>query len=390
MRSLRYGYVLGLFCLTTWLAACAAKYIPPVPPQTNDGWETANLGDVGLDAKPLGKLITQIQRKRYENIHSILIARHGKLVFEKYFGGYRYSADGKQFRGEFVDYGVDTPHNLASVTKAFTAALVGIAIDRGYIRDVNEKVFDFFPQYPQLKDERKDRITIEHLLTMTSGLGWNEMDVSIATLDSRHDLIRMWKAPDPIEYILEKTMVAEPGNRWYYSGGDVNLLGEIIKRATKSRMDRFGQKYLFEPLGITDHKWMFLRPNIVYASGDLKLRPRDMLKFGQLHLNGGTWKGRRVLSRQWVEQSTRAHHEVSRAGWRRAEGDRYGYQWFLRTYHTTSGSYECYLRTGWGGQRIIVFPSLEMVVVFTAGNYVTRDPENEIVARYILPAVRGR
>ena len=129
-------------------------------------------------------------------------------------------------------------------------------------------------------------------------------------------------------------------------------------------------------------------PDIVYASGDLKLRPRDMAKFGYLYLNDGVWNGERVVSKEWIEDSTREHFVIPQAEWVREYGESYGYQWFRKTYYADSTSYDSFMRDGWGGQRITVFPELDMVVILTGGNYATPAPVNEIVTNYILPAVR--
>ena len=192
----------------------------------------------------------------------------------------------------------------------------------------------------------------------------------------------------PIEYILAKPVVAEPGKRFYYSGGDVNLLGEIVKRATGLRIDDFAEKYLFTPLGIKEYEWQFLNNDIVYTSGDLKLRSRDMAKLGQLYLNNGIWNGKRIISEEWIKNSTRKHIEVQNSYMATAYGDSYGYQWFLQTFYVDSVPFYSISRDGWGGQRIQVFPSLNMVVILTGGNYATEPtPVNEIITRYILPAV---
>ena len=223
---------------------------------------------------------------------------------------------------------------------------------------------------------------------MTSGLEWNEGDVPLTDIE-RNDLIQLFVVPDPIEYILAKPVVAEPGTRFYYSGGDVNLLGEIIKEATGLRIDEFTDRYLFGPLGITDYEWKFINPDIVYTSGDLKLRPRDMAKLGQLYLNNGIWNGKRIISEEWTKNSTRKYIEVQNSYMASAYGDSYGYQWFLQTFNVDSVSYDSISRDGWGGQRIQVFPSLNMVVVLTGGNYATEPtPVNDIITRYILPAAR--
>jgi len=143
-------------------------------------------------------------------------------------------------------------------------------------------------------------------------------------------------------------------------------------------------------MGITEHEWKLVNPDFVWASGDLELRPRDMAKLGYLYLNGGVWNGKRILSGTWIEESTKPHINVSKP-FKVKWGDRYGYQWWLRTYQKKSTSVDAFIRTGWGGQAIIVLPSFDMVVVFAGGNYAANDymsPIHEIVTRSILPAVQ--
>jgi CubicO group peptidase (beta-lactamase class C family) len=146
-------------------------------------------------------------------------------------------------------------------------------------------------------------------------------------------------------------------------------------------MDAFAAQTLFAALGITDYEWDMINPDMIHASGNLKLRPRDMAKFGLLYLNGGVWNGEQVVSQAWVETSTRTHVDPQWFG-------RYGYQWWQRTYDVGSEEVHAFCAAGWGGQMIIVFPSLDMVVVTTGGNYVQEDPVEEIVTRFILPAVQ--
>jgi CubicO group peptidase (beta-lactamase class C family) len=257
--------------------------------------------------------------------------------------------------------------------------LIGISIDRGFIQGVDEKVFAFFPEYANLSDETKDKITLEHLLTMTSGLAWNEMELPYS--DTNNDLVQLFIVSDPIGYILAKPIVSEPGTEWYYNGGGTNILGQVIREATGLRIDDFADEHLFAPLGITEYEWDHINPDMIHASGNLQLRPRDMAKFGYLFLNGGVWQGERIVSQEWVEESTRERFQTS---WE----DRYGYQWWLKTYRVDSPSVDSFFASGWGGQEIIVFPSLELVVVFTGGNYVGQNPIDDIVTRHILPAVR--
>jgi CubicO group peptidase (beta-lactamase class C family) len=304
--------------------------------------------------------------------------KDGKLVFEEYFIGYTFDYNDPQYKGELTDYEIDTIHNTASVTKSITSALVGIAIDQGSIQGVDEKMFAFFPDYASLSDERKGAITLEHLLTMTSGLEWNEWNLPYR--DTRNDLIQLFFVFDPIEYILAKPVVNEPGTRWYYNSGGTDILGEVIREATGLRMDDFAEEYLFVPLGITDYEWVHINPDMISAHGGLKLRPRDMAKLGYLFLNGGMWDGERIVSKEWVEESTKGQFFV--------HGERYGYQWWSRSYSYGSTAVVSFYADGWGGQRIMVFPSLDMVVVFTGGNYVEEVPVDLIIERHILPAVR--
>ncbi|MGD8794257.1 MAG: serine hydrolase, partial [Anaerolineae bacterium] len=323
----------------------------------------------------------RIRDGTYENVHSLLVVKDGKLVFEEYFPGYTWNYADEQFRGAPVDFDRDTRHNLASVTKSFTSALVGIAIDRGLIGGVEDRVFAYFPDYAHLQAGGKARLTLEHLLTMQSGLAWNEMDVFYDTTEN--DLIHLFTIPDPVDYILSRRLVAEPGTTWYYNGGNTNLLGEAIRQASGQRMDAFAEQHLFGPLGITNYEWDFINPDFIHASGNLQLRPRDMAKFGQLYLDGGVWGGQQVVSRAWVEVSTRSH-AIPR--W----ADGYGYQWWLRAYDSGGQQVDAFYADGWGGQRILVLPELEMVVVFTGGNYVQDTPMDEILTRFILPAALAR
>jgi CubicO group peptidase (beta-lactamase class C family) len=258
---------------------------------------------------------------------------------------------------------------------------VGIAIDEGFISGVDEKVFTFFPEYSHHIYGQKSEITIEDLLTMTSGLGWNGMEVFVGSRDPRNDLIQLFQVEDPVDYILAKPQVSEPGTRWYYHGGGTNLLGVIIHRATGMRMDRFAEQYLFTPLSIEKYEWDFISDDIVHASGNLALRPRDMAKLGYLFLKNGWWGNNQIVSKEWVIQSTQKLANTT-------SGEGYGYQWWVKTYHRNNRAFKTYYAAGWGGQRIIAFPEYEMVVVFTGGNYVTYEPVDEIILDNILPALK--
>ena len=367
-----------LLIFLLFVPAAAQEYTYKIPEQTDDGWQTAHVKDAGINETKLTGAVNAVRDKTYPDVHSILIVKDGKLVFEEYFPGYKFDYFGENFRGEYVDYGRNTIHNLASVTKSFTSALVGITIDKQKIKSVNEKMFSFFPEYGSLKDEKKDKITLAHLLTMTSGLEWNEADRSYA--DTTNDLIRLFFIPNPVEYILKKPSVNVPASRFYYNGGGVNLLGEIIRKAAGLRMDAFAKKNLFEPLGIADYEWDFINPDMIHASGNLKLKPRDMAKFGFLYINDGKWKNNNIISEKWIKMSLKRYVRLT-------PETGYGFNWWQKSYSVNSDTVNSFYADGWGGQKIFVFSELNTVVVFTGGNYTRRDPCDAIIRRFILPAV---
>ena len=213
---------------------------------------------------------------------------------------------------------------------------------------------------------------------MTSGLEWNEQDVFYTELEN--DIVQLFVVEDPVEFVLAKRLIHPPASQWYYNGGGVNLLGEIIQRCSGERLDEFAQEHLFSPLEITGAEWVFINPDFVYASGDIKLRSRDLAKIGQLVLNGGTWNGTRIVSEEWVEAMTRKWVSLN-------PGNGYGFLWWAEDYSMGAYSVHAVEANGWGGQSIMVFSDLDSVVVFTGGNYLQQNRLDEVVSRYILPAL---
>jgi CubicO group peptidase (beta-lactamase class C family) len=353
-----------------------------VPVSENDGWETDSLQAAGLDLASIKNMMDYLDNWENDNLHSILIVRNGKLVFEEYFHGYTFNpANPNNCRGEYILYDRNYADSLCSATKSFTGALTGIAIDQGFIEDVNVRLFSFFPDYSALNDDqRKDRIEIRHLLSNTSGLYWPEWDSE--PTDPANPLRGLLAAPDPIKYILDRPMVSEPGMTFNYSGGNTNLLGEIIRRSSQLNADEFSRIYLFGPLGIGNFRWVYFPNGLVYTSGDLYLRPRDMAKFGQLFLDGGMWKGSRLLSEGYVNRSLSA--VISSEQVRLA--DAYGYAWWIESFQIKGQAVLTQSARGWGGQYIFLISEKEMVVVLTAGNYYTFDYAKDIFEKYILPA----
>ena len=360
-------------------------YTYSVPDQTNDGWETAHVSDVNINEGLLVRMMREYFGTHTRDVHSILIIKDRKLVFEVYFPGYDFGPGNAGWRGPYLYFNKNTLHCLHSATKSFTSAMLGIAMDKGFLTDENERMFSYFPEYSHLWDEQKDKITLKHLLTMTSGLEWNEGDLPLT--NEQNDLIRLIRSSDPIGYILGKPVINEPGTTYYYSGGDTNLVGAVIHKATGLNVDLLSREHLCAHLGITNFSWLYFpnNNNVVYCSGDIYMRPRDMAKFGQLFLDGGVWEGERIISEEWVLRSTRQHFTFDQA-W---NADGYGYQWWIFDYYVASiNQYvHSYSARGWGGQDIIVLPQLNTVVVLTGGNYTVYPPDHDIVRQHILPAI---
>jgi CubicO group peptidase (beta-lactamase class C family) len=378
-----------LFLFICFFPACEESTVDPtgkdyiytIPEETGDGWSIASLISVGMNTERLATLINRIESNVYTEVHSVVIVKNDKLVFEEYFSGHDFDYSGNNFHGDYVHFNRDTRHDTHSATKSFTSALVGVAIEKGFIQGVDDKIFDYFPDYSHLIDQQKEKITIEHLLTMSSGFEWNEWDVPIS--QSNHDIVRLIFSSDPVYYVLSKPVVTEPGTAFYYNGGTVDLLGQIVRRASSMNVKNFSHIYLFEPLGITNYNWQTLYPSgITCCHGDIYITPRDMAKFGYLFLKKGIWNGERIISEEWVNDSF-LNHITPPVNW--AYG--YGYLWWLKRYYANGRAYHSFNAEGWGGQQIIIIPSENMVVVFTGANYVSNPPNDEIMNSYILPSI---
>jgi CubicO group peptidase (beta-lactamase class C family) len=250
---------------------------------------------------------------------------------------------------------------------------MGIAIGEGHIEGVDAKVADFFPDHRDWQsDPLKREITIEHLLTMTSGLDWPESSVSYSS--ARNIMRQMMRSPDWVEFVLDRPMAAAPGTTFNYSSGGSHLLSAIIAEATGVRTISFAREYLFEPLDIAPGSWTSDPQGIAFGAGGVRLTPRDMAKLGQLYLQGGAWGGEQIVPAEWVEAS------VARQVGAHGAASYYGYQWWVRG----SGIYAAH---GYRGQRIFVVPHLEMVVVFTAD--VAGNAPSVLLSSFIVPAARS-
>ncbi len=360
-------------------------YNPPV--YANDGLEVGTLEEVRIDSQAILKASERIHQGRHGEVHSMLIYKDNMLVFEEYFEGYKYKWDAPEYKGEHVNWNMDMPHNMMSVTKSFTSACVGIALDLGYMDNVNQSIFDFLPEHQHLKTNNREYITIEHLVTMTCGLAWDEWSVAHGSAANDIDMLYL-DCEDPVSCVLERPWWAVPGEYFTYNGGGMVILAEIIHNATGMDIDEFSMKYLFEPLGINSTYWSRFANGMVDGAGLLEITPRDMIKFGVTYLYEGLWNGEQILSSDWVEKSSiiyRNNKGINVPGEDSGKNG-YGYTWWLSEFEVSGEQIHMYRAGGWGGQEIMVFPDLNMVVVFTGGNYAQNTTLYKIIERYILPA----
>lgn len=329
-----------------------------------DGWRTAAPGALGMDVAGLEAAHTHLLAE-YPTITSLLVVRGGSLVFEHY-------ADPS---------GPDTLHNVKSVTKSVTSALIGIAIATGDLAGLDETLGYVFPEaFTAGSDPRKRDITVGDLLTMRSGLDWEEW---------RGTTLQMTASKNWVEFVLDRPVRQDPGTAFNYSTGDTQLLAAILQRVTGMPALAFADLYLFNPLGIERRTWPTDPQGIHVGGAELSLRARDMAKIGYLMLNRGHWDGDQLLPADWVQAATAPHTEAHADA--RGCPLEYGYLWWLRP----QGPYESALAVGYGGQYIYVIPALDMVVVLTGD--LRRVPPHfvdnrmlcqfNLVEDFIVPAV---
>jgi CubicO group peptidase (beta-lactamase class C family) len=345
-------------------------YVYEVPEQTNDGLVTGHLSDHGFDVTDITNLIDRIRDRTYLNIHSVLIIKDGVLVLDEYFAGASYNRS-------YTRFDKDSLHSLHSVTKSYTSALVGIAMDQGHIASVDDKISTYLPEYADVfEGSERDSIRIKHLLAMTAGLYWDEWTYPYDDIRNTHVALAL--SSDPVRYALELPIVAPPGTVFQYNSGISITLGRIVHNATGLTTDAFAEQYLFGPLGITDYYWYSYPDGTFQTGGGLWLRPRDMAKFGLLYLNGGRWGEEQVVSESWVDESVQQH----------APGVGYGYQWWLGYYGVGGQVIEGYSARGRGGQYIFVLPGANLVVVFTGWNdNELANQAHDMLRDYVLAAL---
>jgi len=341
----------------------------------SDGWPTTSVETAGLSAQKLQEMESAIRADEFKKITSVVIARHGKLAYEGYFSG--------------TD--VNTLMETRSATKSITSMLIGIAIDEGLLEGVNAPVLPFFRDKQPLQnpDPRKDKITVEDLLTMSSLLecdDWNDF--------SRGNEERMYLIEDWVRFALDLPIkgfapwVTKPkdspyGRSFSYCTAGAFLLGQVVERSVKMPVQDFARKNLFDPFGIEKLDWKFSPLGEAQTGGGLGLRSRDLLKLGQLYLNNGVWNGKRIVSESWVKISTEPHVRID-------DQTLYGYLWWLKSFKSGEHAHPAYFMSGNGGNKVVVLPDLDMVVVITSTNYNTKgmhEQTEKLLTDYLLAAV---
>ena len=325
--------------------------------QVNDGWELSK------NQLELPQMEANIKSDSLEGMEGILVAKNGKITYEKYFAGFDFN----------------TPHDTRSASKSVSSAIIGIAIDDKIIEGVNEKLYDFIPQeYQYTRDSLKSKITIKQLLTMSSGLDVNNKAYEGYYQDESDD---PW-----LKTVLEAPMVHEPGTYTDYGSANPFLLGIYLYNRLDMPLEFYIHKKLFARLGITNYVMNTDDTGIIpYFGGGLQLTPRDMLKFGQLYLNEGVWNGEQIISKNWIQESFKKHTRLQDF----RNKDEYGYFWYHHTYMINGKPIQSMEARGAGGQFIFVIPELRVTAVITAGNYRNGKTNQslEIFRDYILPAL---
>ena len=322
------------------------------PDKLTDGWAVSTLDKQGIDPEAIDKLLQAAVKGEFPNVDSILIARNGKLVLEAFFNG----------------FDREKKHRIYSATKSFASALVGIAIDKGLITDINQPVSSYFPDYwPEIENggALKNSLTLAHLLTMTAGV---DLKPVWKIDEQRNNAVKY--SSDWVKTKLDFPIARQPGTQFDYDSTNTFLIGQIVARAAGEPLFSFAKKHLFDPLDISHYCYLENLDGQAIPNNGLILRSRDMLKFGQLYLDGGIWNGQRIISKQWVTDSTRRLISAAALGQNKDGPQGYGYQWWTGKKDHDGQHY--YHASGHGSQIIMILPFWNMVVVFTSNEWA--DP----------------
>ncbi|MGH8222411.1 MAG: serine hydrolase domain-containing protein [Woeseiaceae bacterium] len=363
-------------------------YTPP--PALDDGWMTARAGETGIDETALTRMVQGLidadpAARRPSLIHSLLMARHGQLVLEEYFLG----------------YDRNTPHDLRSAGKTFASVLLGVVMKSGGQIGPNTKIYELMADRGPFAnpDSRKARITLAHLMTHTAGLACNDNDD--ASPGNENTMQTQTAQSDWWKYTLDLPMAHEPGARYAYCSANINLVGGALVEATGGTwLPMLFERHIARGLQFGEYHWNLTPTGDGYFGGGAHLLPRDLLKIGQMYLDGGVWRGNRIVDAAWVAQSIAPHVAIN-SGTTGLTPDDFpnyyieaedGYAWHLSGVRSGERSYPAFAATGNGGQILIVVPEFELVAVFTGGNYMQGGIwlrwADEFIGGHIIPAIR--
>ena len=349
--------------------AGAYEYAVTTPHQ--DGWETASLTDVGMAVAPMDELVdfvtgTQMDSASAPYIHAILVARHGKLVFEEYFHGYT----------------ADMTHDTRSASKTVTTTLIGMAMQAGEPISPSSPVYEimYSGTPPAGLDPWKREIQLKHLMTMTPGFDCDDAD---ANSPGNEELMQsQTEQPDWWQYTLDLPMVNEPGSVATYCSGSPNLALGVLQHATRTWIPVLLQNYFADPLQVATYHMNLMPSGDAYGGGGLYIRPRDFLKLAQLYLNDGVWNGQRLLSKDWVREAMTPYTTMFDQG--------YGYGWWITEFPYGDRTVKAYYAGGNGGQYAVAIPELDLAISMFGGNYgqaTTHMAKKVHIPNYILRSV---
>ena len=357
-------------------------YTYSAPIDIGDGWATASLADVNIDEQTIVNMMDRVVNGNFPGIDSVVIAKNNRLVL--YW--YDRSRELDQFDG-WISNGDRERHILHSTSKSFTSALVGIAIDQGFIASTDVRFYDLF-SYPSYQnwDPRKADMTLQDALTMRLGLEWDEW--SLPYSNPENDLVALNTTYfDWAKGLLDLPMVATPGTVYVYNTAATNAIGQAVENATGMPLADFANLNLFYPMQINDAIWATTPSGLPVGGSGLFLKSRDLAKFGQLYIDNGVWQGRQLVSPEWIADSVTRHVDIS--SWA-SFSQGYGYQWWLGDFFHDAQPVDTWMTSGYGGQYIFAIPSLDLVVAFTGHNYengANIDNLFVMMRQYILPAI---
>lgn len=315
---------------------------------------------------------------KLDGLHSVLVLHRGEAIADVHFDGAD-EAWGKPLG--IRQHGPETLHDLRSVTKSVVALLYGIALAEGKVPPLDATLLSLFPEYDDLDDDPlRAKITIDDTLAMRMGTEWNE---DLPYSDPANSEIAMELAEDRYRYVLDRPMVREPGDWWTYNGGAVAIIGKLIADGTGMPLDEYAQAKLFEPLGIEEYEWARGSDGVPSGASGLRLSIRDLVKIGQLVVDGGVYDGVRVVPKDWLDKSFEPHSTLQ-------TGLRYGYFWWLAGFGDPPGWVAGF---GNGGQRLTIQPQHDLIIAIFAGRYNDAEAWQlpvAIIEEHVVPAVTKR